>query len=73
MKISNISCFVRYKVISAQRTCVLNIYSRLRPGYVETVLTNIDVKNFDIKKELSTIKLQVQADWNGTLGMAFSR
>ena len=51
----------------------MNIYSRLRPGYVETVLTNIDVKNFDIKKELSTVKLQVQADWNGTLGMAFSR
>ena len=49
------------------KECQLKIYSNLRPGYLEKTLKKIDLTAFDIRKELSMMKLEIKALWNGTM------
>jgi hypothetical protein len=45
----------------------LKIFSNLRPGHIEKTLKNIDLATFDIRKELSMMKLEIKALWNGRM------
>ena len=67
MKISNISCFVKYDIIPETKTCILKIFTRIRPGFVEKRVENIDVETFNINELISHMHLQIQSTWNNTL------
>ena len=58
-KINNISCFFNYMIDEEARTCDLEIYSRLRPGYISYQITDIDLKTFDLDDELCKLRLEV--------------
>lgn len=66
MKVSNISCFFDYIIDPVAKTCSLKVYCRFRPGFITMNLKDIDVATFDIKKEISLMKMSVKAAWNKT-------
>ena len=66
VKISNISCFVNYKVDPIQNICKLKIYTRIRPGYIKKTF-EVDQATFDIDKELKFLKFEIASHWDGSM------
>lgn len=67
MKISNISCFIDYEIDKAAKELRLKIFTRLRPKHVEKTIKIEEVEKFDLDYELSMLKLETRAPWNGTM------
>lgn len=58
-KINNISCFIHYYVDEEARTCSFEIHTRLRPGHITCVVEGIDPETFDLDKEISKLRLNM--------------
>ena len=58
-KVSNISCFINYKINVEKKKCKFKIFCRSRPGYIYMTLNDINLKTFDVKKEFSMLKLSI--------------
>ena len=58
-KINNISCFIHYYVDEEARTCSFEIHTRLRPGHITAEVHDIDPENFDLDKEISKLRLNM--------------
>ena len=58
-KINNISCFINFLIDEKARVCELEIFTRLRPGFITHRITDIDLDTFDLDEELSKIKLEM--------------
>ena len=67
VSISNLRCVVKYELNNDLRYVILKIFTRLRPGYIEKRIENIDLDTFNISELLSRIRLQIQSQWNKTL------
>ena len=67
VKISNISCFVEYKINTETKQCHLQIYTRLRPGNLEHTIDIDDLEEFDIETELKMMQLDILAPFNGSM------
>lgn len=52
-KISNIACFVKYEIDLNRAICKLRIFNRIRPGFIERTINDIDIENFSISEQLS--------------------
>ena len=59
IKISNISCFVHYRIEPLVRRCHLKVFTRIRPGYIEYYLRDIDPKNFNLDDQLRHMRLEI--------------
>ena len=66
VKISNITCFVQFKIDAKQKTCHLKIFNRIRPGSLEMTLKDIDLDTLKIDDQLAMLKLSVHAPWDGS-------
>lgn len=58
-RISNASCFIKYDINRVKKTCRFKIFSRIRPGYIEKIVYDIDVANFNVNEQISLLQLKV--------------
>ena len=64
VKISNIGCFIKYEIFPETKTCILKIFTRIRPGYVEKRVENIEIESFNINELFSRMQLTIRSNWN---------
>lgn len=50
---------VQYKIDETKRDCLLKVFTRIRPGFIEKLMTNIKIETFNIDKELQHMKLEI--------------
>ena len=52
IRISNIDCFVCWRIDGEAKVCIMKAYTKIRPGYVKLTVRIPDMEKFDINQQI---------------------
>ena len=67
MRISNVDCFISYRINEEEKYCKFKAHTKIRPGYVMLKVRFNDLDSFNLEENLQVMRLKIKSEWDGSM------